>query len=129
MISDYNGLDIRIHKLLKKIGMPAHIRGYKFIKEILFKVLEKNDILDWNITNLYKIIGKKFNIKGATIERSVRYAIALSMSRCDHNVWSKYFGYSVQDNTTNSEFIASICDYLKTYHKELFNESNTRKIL
>lgn len=130
MISDYNGLDIQIHILLKKIGMPAHIKGYKFVKEILIKILEKNDILDWNITNLYKTIGKKFNVKSTTIERNIRYAIGLSMSRCDHNIWSRYFGTAVwyKEYPTNSEFIASICDYLKIYHKELFNENNTQKI-
>ena len=122
MISDYNGLDIQIHKLLKKIGMPPHIKGYKFVKEMIVKILEVNDILDWNITNLYIIIGKKNNVKKATIEKNIRYAIALSMSRCDHNVWSRYFGSAIcyKDHPTNSEFIATICDYLKTYHKELF---------
>ena len=95
MISDYNGLNIQIHILLKKIGMPAHIRGYKFVKEMLVKILEKNDILDWSITNLYKAIGKKFNVKSTTIERNIRYAIGLSMSRCDHNIWSRYFGTEI----------------------------------
>lgn len=52
------------------------------------------------------------------------------MSRCDHNIWSRYFGTAVwyKEYPTNSEFIASICDYLKIYHKELFNENNTQKI-
>ena len=123
MISDYDKLDIRIHKLLKKIGMPAHIKGYKFVKEILVKILEKNDILECSITNLYKRIGKKFNVKGATIERNIRYAIGISMSRCDHKTWSKYFGPDIwhKEQPTNFEFIVSIYDYLRTYHKELFS--------
>ena len=69
MISDYNGLDIQIHKLLKKIGMPPHIKGYKFVKEMIVKILEVNDILDWNITNLYIIIGKKIMLKKQQLKK------------------------------------------------------------
>lgn len=113
-------LDTEITTLLHEIGVPAHIRGYLFIREAIKMVYNRIDILG-NITKvLYPEIARKFNTTSSRVERAIRHAIEVSWVRGNVDSISEIFSYTISYNKakpTNSEFIAMIADRLRLQHR------------
>ncbi len=114
-------LDTEITTLLHEIGVPAHIRGYLYIRESIKMVYNNIDILGYITKILYPEIARKFNTTSSRVERAIRHAIEVAWIRGNIDVISDIFSYTIsyhKTKPTNSEFIAMIADRLRLLHKK-----------
>lgn len=111
----YN-LESKITNILHSIGVPAHIRGYHYIREAIMMAVENIDIINYITKELYPSIAKKCNTTASRVERAIRHAIEVAWNRGRVEEIDKFFGCTVNTNKgkpTNSEFIALIADRLR----------------
>ena len=109
-------LDTEITTLLHEIGVPAHIRGYLYIRESIKMVYYDIEILGSITKILYPEVAKKFNTTSSRVERAIRHAIEVAWSRGKMDTIDELFGYTIckgKGKPTNSEFIALITDKIK----------------
>ena len=112
-------LDTTITSIIKEIGVPAHIKGYAFLREAIQKVYTDADLLGSVTKVLYPEIADKYNTTPSRVERAIRHAIEVAWNRGNYEVISKMFGYTVhhlKSKPTNSEFIAMIADKIRLEH-------------
>ncbi|MFD1204399.1 MULTISPECIES: sporulation transcription factor Spo0A [Sporosarcina] len=112
-------LDTTITSIIKEIGVPAHIKGYAFLREAIQMVYTDVDLLGSVTKVLYPDIAKKYNTTPSRVERAIRHAIEVAWNRGNYDVISKTFGYTVhhlKSKPTNSEFIAMIADKIRLEH-------------
>ncbi|MEA5014052.1 MAG: sporulation transcription factor Spo0A [Candidatus Limiplasma sp.] len=108
-------LDERLSSLFLTIGIPAHIKGYSFLREAVKMVIEQPDIINRITKELYPGIGKRFDTTASKVERAIRHAIEVAWSRGRIETLNRAFGCKVctkEDKPTNGEFIAMIADKL-----------------
>jgi len=108
-------IDEKLAGLFLTIGIPAHIKGYQFLREAVKMVVENPDVINRITKELYPGIGKRFNTSASKVERAIRHAIEVAWSRGRVDTLNKAFGYKVatkEDKPTNGEFIAMIADKL-----------------
>lgn len=108
-------MDEKLAGLFLTIGIPAHIKGYSFLREAVKMVVENPDIINRITKELYPGIGKRFNTSASKVERAIRHAIEVAWSRGRIDTLNKAFGCKVatkEDKPTNGEFIAMIADKL-----------------
>lgn len=113
---DENFLRKEITKLLRKIGMPAHVLGYEYTREAIFIALGNKDILREMTKGLYPAVAQAFNTTPSRVERAIRHAVELAWDRGDLDTIQEFFGYTVspeKGKPTNSEFLSSFTDYLR----------------
>ncbi|MBP3636376.1 MAG: sporulation transcription factor Spo0A [Clostridia bacterium] len=106
-------MDEKLAGLFLTIGIPAHIKGYAFLREAVKMVVENPDIINRITKELYPGIGKRFNTSASKVERAIRHAIEVAWSRGRIDTLNKAFGCKVatkEDKPTNGEFIAMIAD-------------------
>ena len=123
-------LDTEITTLLHDIGVPAHIRGYQYIREAINLVYNDIEILNSITKGLYPTIAIKFKTTASRVERAIRHAIEIAWVRGNIETITKIFSYTISYNKakpTNSEFIAMIADKLRLAHKKKTNTPNTIK--
>ena len=123
-------LDSEITTLLHEIGVPAHIRGYLYIREAINLVYNDIEILNSITKGLYPTIAIKFKTTASRVERAIRHAIEIAWVRGNIETITKIFSYTISYNKakpTNSEFIAMIADKLRLAHKKKTNTPNTIK--
>lgn len=113
-----NGLDLEtcVTKAIHEIGVPAHIKGYQYLREAIIMSVEDMDVINYITKLLYPEIAKKYNTTSSRVERAIRHAIEVAWDRGDIDVLNKVFGYTVNNSRgkpTNSEFIAMIADTLR----------------
>ena len=99
--------------------MPAHIKGYAFLREAIQMVYTDVELLGAVTKVLYPEIAKKYNTTSSRVERAIRHAIEVAWNRGNYDVISKMFGYTVhhlKSKPTNSEFIAMIADKIRFEH-------------
>lgn len=109
-------LDQTITDIIIEIGVPAHIKGYHYLREGIHMVYEDNELLGAITKILYPDIAKKFNTTSSRVERAIRHAIEVAWNRGNYEVISELFGYTVhhmKSKPTNSEFIAMIADKIR----------------
>lgn len=112
-------LDQTITAIIKEIGVPAHIKGYVFLREAIQMVYLDIDLLGAVTKILYPDIAKKHNTTASRVERAIRHAIEVAWNRGNYEVISNMFGYTVhhlKSKPTNSEFIAMIADKIRLEH-------------
>ena len=106
-------LEVRVSELLHNLGIPAHIKGYRYVRRAIIIVTENPNI---SITKeLYPSVAKEFDTTASRVERAIRHAVELSSERCDIDTINEIFGNSVsykKSKPTNSEFIAMLADKL-----------------
>lgn len=108
-----------ITAILHEVGIPAHIKGYLFLREAIFRVYKQQDYLGQITKNLYPDIAKKFTSSSARVERAIRHAIEVAWNRGNVDCIDNIFGYTISADKakpTNSEFIAMIADKLIIDH-------------
>ncbi|QQK79784.1 sporulation transcription factor Spo0A [Salicibibacter cibi] len=113
-------LDQRITGIIHEIGVPAHIKGYMYMREAITMVYNNIELLGSITKELYPDIAKKYNTTASRVERAIRHAIEVAWSRGNIDSISHYFGYTVsmsKAKPTNSEFIAMVADKLRIEHK------------
>jgi two-component system, response regulator, stage 0 sporulation protein A len=109
-------LEAKVTNILHQIGVPAHIRGYHYMREAIIMAVEDIDVLNYITKELYPSIAKKCNTTSSRVERAIRHAIEVAWSRGQVEAIDNLFGYTVSNNKgkpTNSEFIALIADRLR----------------
>lgn len=109
-------LEAEITNIIHEIGVPAHIKGYLYLREAITMVVENIEMLSAVTKELYPSIAKKFNTTPSRVERAIRHAIEVAWSRGKVDTINKLFGYTVHNDKgkpTNSEFIAMVADKLR----------------
>lgn len=113
-------LDASITSIIHEIGVPAHIKGYLYLREAISMVYNDIELLGSITKVLYPDIAKKFNTTASRVERAIRHAIEVAWSRGNIDSICSLFGYTVsmtKAKPTNSEFIAMVADKLRLEHK------------
>lgn len=101
---------------IHEIGIPAHIKGYQYLRHAIMMVIENLDIVNSITKELYPTVAKDFNTTPSRVERAIRHAIEVAWDRGDPDVLNDFFGYTIANakgKPTNSEFIAMIADKLR----------------
>lgn len=113
---DQRLLDTTITSIIKEIGVPAHIKGYSYLREAIQMVYHDIELLGSVTKILYPEIAKKFGTTSSRVERAIRHAIEVAWNRGNYESISELFGYTVhhlKSKPTNSEFIAMIADKIR----------------
>lgn len=113
---DAFGIEIKVTQILHEIGVPAHIKGYHYLRDSIIMSVEKPDIINAVTKQLYPSVAKKYETTSSRVERAIRHAIEVAWDRGDIDVLNSYFGYTIHNDRgkpTNSEFIAMISDKLR----------------
>lgn len=113
-------LETEITNIIHEIGVPAHIKGYQYLREGIIMVVNNIELLSGITKELYPSIAKTYNTTPSRVERAIRHAIEVAWNRGKVDTIDALFGYTVQNNKgkpTNSEFIAIISDKLRLERK------------
>lgn len=113
-------LDANITNVIHEIGVPAHIKGYLYLREAITMVYNEVELLGAITKSLYPRIAKKFNTTPSRVERAIRHAIEVAWSRGNMDSIKNLFGYTInvaKAKPTNSEFIAMVADKLRIEHR------------
>ena len=109
-------LEVMISGIMHQVGVPAHIKGYQYLREAIILSIEDAEMISSVTKVLYPTVAKTFKTTPSRVERAIRHAIEVAWDRGDVDVLSSYFGYTIQNQRgkpTNSEFIAMISDKLR----------------
>lgn len=111
-----NELEMMVTEIIHQIGVPAHIKGYHYLREAIILSIKDDEMINSVTKILYPTVAKKFDTTSSRVERAIRHAIEVAWDRGDIDVLNAYFGYTINNERgkpTNSEFIAMIADKLK----------------
>lgn len=111
-----NNLEIEITNIIHEIGIPAHIKGYFYVREAIYMVINDSELLSAVTKELYPNIADKYNTTPSRVERAIRHAIEVAWTRGCVETLNSLFGYTTtkeRGKPTNSEFIAMIADKLR----------------
>ena len=113
-------IETQVTKIIHQIGVPAHIKGYQYLRTAILLTIQDSDIINSVTKVLYPSVAKKYATTTSRVERAIRHAIEVAWDRGDVDTLNSYFGYTIQNNRgkpTNSEFIAMIADNLRLKYK------------
>ena len=113
-------METQVTRVIHQIGVPAHIKGYQYLRTAIMMAIEDNDIINAVTKTLYPSVAKKYRTTSSRVERAIRHAIEVAWDRGDVEVLNSYFGYTIHNSRgkpTNSEFIAMIADNLRLSNK------------
>ena len=116
-----HSMESRVTAIIHEIGVPAHIKGYHYLREAILYCIDNIEAINAVTKILYPEVAKRYNTTPSRVERAVRHAIEVAWDRGDLDTLQKYFGYTVSNikgKPTNSEFIAMISDRLRLQQKE-----------
>ena len=113
-------IESQVTQIIHQIGVPAHIKGYQYLRTAILLTIKDSDIINSVTKVLYPSVAKKYQTTTSRVERAIRHAIEVAWDRGDVDTLNSYFGYTIQNNRgkpTNSEFIAMIADNLRLKYK------------
>lgn len=108
--------EVTIIRNLTNLGVPAHLKGYEYLKFGLSKVLENPAIIQGVTRELYPVIAKEYGTTIYRVERAIRHAVEVMFDRVDPELLKEYFGNTIslkKDKPTNSEFLAQVAEYIR----------------
>lgn len=114
--SSQNSIELKVTEILHQIGVPAHIKGYHYLRDSIIMSIEQPEIINAVTKQLYPSVAKRYETTSSRVERAIRHAIEVAWDRGDVDVLNSYFGYTIhisRGKPTNSEFIAMIADKLR----------------
>lgn len=114
-MGEYN-TELRITETIQRVGIPAHIKGYHYIRTAITMMTEDMELAHSVTKILYPAVAKKFDTTPQRVERAIRHAIEVAWNRGDPAVLNEMFGYTIdceRGKPTNSEFIAMISDKIR----------------
>ncbi len=114
--NEKDNLEALVTNVIHEVGVPAHIKGYQYLREAIMMVVNDIEVINQITKQLYPDIAKKFNTTPSRVERAIRHAIEVAWGRGQTEVVESIFGYTVsaaKGKPTNSEFIAMISDKLR----------------
>ena len=110
-----------VTQVIHQIGVPAHIKGYHYLRSSIMHCIEDSDMINAVTKVLYPTVAKEFDTTSSRVERAIRHAIEVAWDRGDVDTLNSYFGYTIHNGRgkpTNSEFIAMIADKLRLQMKK-----------
>ena len=113
-------IETQVTQIIHQIGIPAHIKGYQYLRSAIIMTINDNEIINSVTKVLYPSVAKKYSTTTSRVERAIRHAIEVAWDRGDVDTLNHFFGYTIQNNRgkpTNSEFIAMIADNLRLKYK------------
>ena len=113
-------LESQVTEIIHRIGVPAHIKGYQYLRTAIMMTIEDNDLINAVTKVLYPAVAKKYQTTSSRVERAIRHAIEVAWDRGDIDTLNAFFGYTIQNERgkpTNSEFIAMISDNMRLKNK------------
>ncbi len=119
-VSEPDDIETQVTQIIHQIGVPAHIKGYQYLRTAILLTVKDSDIINSVTKVLYPSVAKKYSTTTSRVERAIRHAIEVAWDRGDVDTLNAYFGYTIQNNRgkpTNSEFIAMIADNLRLKYK------------
>ncbi len=114
-------LQEEVTSIIHEIGIPAHIKGYLYLREAILMVVEEVELLGMVTKVLYPRIAENFETTPSRVERAIRHAIEVAWSRNNIDTIKKFFGYTInteRGKPTNSEFIALVADRLRLVYRQ-----------
>ena len=109
-------LEITITDILHQIGVPAHIKGYHYLRDSIMMCIRRPETINAVTKELYPSVAGRYGTTPSRVERAIRHAIEVAWDRGDVDILNSYFGYTIHNSRgkpTNSEFIAMISDRLR----------------
>lgn len=109
-------IEMRVTEIIHLIGVPAHIKGYQYLREAIIMTIRDMDAINAITKILYPSVAKKFKTTPSRVERAIRHAIEVAWDRGDVDTLQEYFGFTVsgtKGKPTNSEFISMVADRLR----------------
>ena len=120
--ADNYSVEVEVSSILHDLGIPSHVRGYKYIREGIMLLYTSKEVVNLVTKDIYPEIANRFNTTSSRVERAIRHAIEISWIRGDLKIMEELFGNSIdfeRSKPTNSEFLTTIADRLKLHQKEL----------
>ena len=114
--NDKTSIESLVTGIIHEIGVPAHIKGYQYLREAIIIAVNDMDVINAITKVLYPQVAKTFQTTPSRVERAIRHAIEVAWDRGDLDTLQRFFGYTVSNTKgkpTNSEFIALIADKLQ----------------
>lgn len=108
-------LERHVAELLHELGIPAHIKGYYYLREAIVLTVNNMSLINEITSSLYPSVARKFDTKSSRVERAIRHAVEVAFDRGDIDTLQRYFGNTIslhKGKPTNSEFIALVADRL-----------------
>lgn len=115
-----DSMESTVTAIIHEIGVPAHIKGYQYLREAIMITVEDMEVINAVTKVLYPEVAKRYGTTASRVERAIRHAIEVAWDRGDLETLQRYFGYTVSNakgKPTNSEFIAMIADRLQLQRK------------
>jgi two-component system response regulator (stage 0 sporulation protein A) len=109
-------IDVEVTNIIREIGIPAHIKGYQYLRDAIMMIVNEVELLGAVTKVLYPMIADKYTTTPSRVERAIRHAIEVAWSRGNMDMINRIFGYTVKlekGKPTNSEFMAMIADKLR----------------
>lgn len=116
-----NLLDVEVTGIIQQMGVPAHIKGYQYLREAIIMVINDIELLGAVTKSLYPELAQRYKTTPSRVERAIRHAIELAFDRGDVEIINRFFGYTInlqKGKPTNSEFIALIADKIRLGRKD-----------
>lgn len=114
-------LEVVVTEMIHQLGVPAHIKGYHYLRSAIVHCVEDSEMLECVTKLLYPTVAKEFSTTPSRVERAIRHAIEIAWDRGDVETLNSYFGFTVntgKGKPTNSEFVALIADRIKLRYRE-----------
>ncbi len=114
-------LEKDVTDIIHEVGVPAHIKGYQYLREAIMLSVEDEEMLGAVTKILYPAIAKKYHTTSSRVERAIRHAIEVAWNRGNLDTLDSMFGYTIhvgKGKPTNSEFIALIVDKIRLHYRE-----------
>jgi len=109
-------IDIEVTNIIREIGIPAHIKGYQYLRDAIMMIISEIELLGAVTKVLYPMIAEKYSTTPSRVERAIRHAIEVAWGRGNMEMINRIFGYTIKlekGKPTNSEFMAMIADKLR----------------
>lgn len=119
-------MEIVVTDVIHQLGVPAHIKGYHYLREAILSSIEDPELLESVTKLLYPTVAKRFDTTSSRVERAIRHAIEIAWDRGNLDTLNAFFGYTVntcKGKPTNSEFTALITDKLRLQHRVAMRQS------
>ncbi|HOJ09093.1 MAG TPA: sporulation transcription factor Spo0A [Clostridiales bacterium] len=120
IVSEKKDIEVEVTNIMHDIGVPAHIKGYQYLRDAIIMVVEDMDIINSITKQLYPAIAKEYETTPSRVERAIRHAIEVAWGRGRIDSINSIFGYTIsvgKGKPTNSEFIAMVADKLRLQMK------------
>ena len=111
---------MRVTKVIHDVGVPAHIKGYQYLREAIIMTVNDMDAINAITKVLYPSVAKRYHTTSSRVERAIRHAIEVAWDRGDVEMLNNVFGYTIsgaKGKPTNSEFISMIADKIRLDRK------------